>query len=978
MALEFVSGFIVSSLLEELVDKIKASAADTIDLAYFSDVEKELKKLETTYVQAQSMLDKIDGWDLISSKLHQDWVADIRRACYETEDFTESIKFEILKKGDAGFFWSYWTKWGLSSKIRDLQRNLIHLIDASDQFTKETEQNTDDKHIFMDKEPMIVPDDRSFRRKREKESIIQLLLHPRSSAVLITGMFGVGKTTLAQVVKNDSRVQNHFHYKFWVSVSGDFDVRKILSSMILDFHLEKTLKNNGCVSSLPFSKQQYAKLFQGLCKDKRVLIVLDDLCNFVNPQDWEDFHSILLDSSCVFGILITTRNPKISTTVSSLSSIFTAPNYLQPMSDEDCGIILQQKAVLPAVNKRMRCGRSMSEAIAVQTAEEFCKGLPLVANIIGQRLSLKQDDNRWPINLSVDLWKMPEFRELIFPIFRLSYSDLPFYLKNCFPYFSLFPEKYDYKKDELVQLWLAEGYIKPQVSRFQYSDSSEYSVLEELGSYYFDDVLSQSILQICDPFEKELQIYRIHEFVHRYAQFTGSGMYVQLDDKFIGACSLGGSNSASEKLTSAEIATRYRNSRHMSLLCPSIPTTIWKDIERYSEGLRTILSLREHISIGQVSYTLFLKLQFLRVLNLRGTDISELPESVGKLKHLRLLDVSKTNIEELPASITDLYMLHFLKADQCPQLLQLPKSIKKLTHLLHLDVDIKGLSSMPPNIGKLINLRTLPAFIVGRKDGYRVTELKNMKYLQGSICLTNLENVKDEEEAKEAMLKSKQFLRKVELEWNRYSTKLSESEEILSALEPHENLEELEITGYDGARFPSWLSSPENSLTSICLLRCDQCNTLPELGQLKHLRALHIEELHSVECIDNQFLGTGAVAGFPSLELLSLQDMSSLKKWDGLQATQMPCLREINITDCPDLISLPSLNLLASLESLEISYCPALQALPEEGLPLSLKTFIIVRSDLLKQRCLLQQGGDWEKIKFVPNVLIDFEQITTV
>lgn len=116
MALEFVSGFIVSSLLQDLVDKIKASAVDTIALAYSCDVEKELKNLEAVYVKALSMLDMVDGWDLISSKLHREWVADIRRACYETEDFTERVKLEILeKKGDAGFLWAYWVKWGLSS-----------------------------------------------------------------------------------------------------------------------------------------------------------------------------------------------------------------------------------------------------------------------------------------------------------------------------------------------------------------------------------------------------------------------------------------------------------------------------------------------------------------------------------------------------------------------------------------------------------------------------------------------------------------------------------------------------------------------------------------------------------------------------------------------------------------------------------------------------------------------------------------------
>uniref|UniRef100_A0A803LT80 NB-ARC domain-containing protein n=1 Tax=Chenopodium quinoa TaxID=63459 RepID=A0A803LT80_CHEQI len=899
------------------------------------------------------------------------------------------------KKGDAGFIRSYWTRWGMSSKLRELQNKLNSLTNVSDQFTPRSHGVSDKTYLRIDKEPMIAPDNDSFRRKQDKENIIQRLLHPsNSSVVVIAGMFGVGKTTLAHVVKNDSRIQHYFDHKLWVSVSGDFNLMKVLCSIILNLQLEQTQEVN---SSLSPPEQQYARLFLGLCKERRVLIVLDDLCSFRKSQDWEDFQSLLLNPSCGFGILITTRNPKVATTITSLSSITSASYHLQQMSDEDCGSIIEKKAVLSGVNKRMFCGRRMSEVIAVQIAQKFCKGLPLVANVIGHQLSLKEDHS-WPSKLSKDLWTMPEFRELIFPTLKLNYSDFSIFLKNCYPYFSLFPLVYDYTKDDLVRLWLAEGYVKPQVAGFQYSDCSEYSVFEELGNYYFDTrrrprpdgrtVRQRAVGEVVTgedrgPTNRATEDASQHISEERKADGGRStGVMVEyssedgavllqffLDEQFVGACSSGNVNGDS----SYGVTTQYRNSRHLSLLSPSIPMRIWRDIERYSEGLRTILSLREHLSIGQLSYTLFLKLQSLRVLNLSGTDISELPESMGKLKHLRLLDVSNTNIQEFPTSTTDLYMLQFLKADQCPLLLQLPKKMRKLVHLLHLEVDIKSLSSMPPSIGKLTNLCTLPAFIVGRKNGYKVTELKDMKYLQGSICVTNLENV-SEVDAKEELLRNKPFLKRVELEWNKYLA--NQSERILSGFIPHENLEELQITGYSGTQFPSWISSRECTLTSIYLLRCDQCTILPALGQLQHLKTLLIEEMHCIEYIDNRFSG-GGVAAFPSLESLKFQDMMSLKRWEGLQATQMPCLGELNITDCPNLSVLPSLHLLCSLVKLEISYCPVLQALPEGGFPLSMETLIIVQCDLLKQRCLPGQG-DWEKIKAVRKVLVDFVRIQTL
>ncbi|XP_048496569.1 disease resistance protein RGA2-like [Beta vulgaris subsp. vulgaris] len=198
---------------------------------------------------------------------------------------------------------------------------------------------------------MIVPDDESFQRKQDKESIIRLLLQSSSSSVvLIAGMFGVGKTALAQMVKNDSSIQSHFDHRLWVPVSGDFNLMKVLCSMILDLQLEQ-IKEDRSFYSPPFPEQQYTRLFMGLCKERRVLIVLDDLCNFVKPQDWEDFQSLLLDPSCVFAVLITTRNPRVSFIVASLSRSTTASYYLQQMSDEDCGLILQKKADIAAVNK---------------------------------------------------------------------------------------------------------------------------------------------------------------------------------------------------------------------------------------------------------------------------------------------------------------------------------------------------------------------------------------------------------------------------------------------------------------------------------------------------------------------------------------------------------------------------------------------------------------------------------------------------
>lgn len=73
----------------------------------------------------------------------------------------------------------------------------------------------------------------------------------------------------------------------------------------------------------------------------------------------------------------------------------------------------------------------------------------------------------------------------------MCYNDLPSELKRCFDYFSLFPKDYLFNQDNLVQMWLAEGFVLPK--RIS-SEQVEYAM--NLGGNFYKKLKERFLL--CD------------------------------------------------------------------------------------------------------------------------------------------------------------------------------------------------------------------------------------------------------------------------------------------------------------------------------------------------------------------------------------------------------------------------------------------------------------------------------------------------
>ncbi|XP_050284024.1 putative disease resistance protein At3g14460 [Quercus robur] len=701
-------------------------------------------------------------------------------------------------------------------------------------------------------------------------------------------MGGVGKTTLARLVYNDNRVKENFDLKAWVCVSDTFDSFRIAKTI-----LEEITLSNCDIHSLNLLQIRIRESLKG----KKFLLVLDDVWN-EEYIAWDKLVTMLRCGAKEIKIIITTRSENVATIVQPISI-----HHLMQLSDEECWLLFAKHAFK---NGELNLDKELVGRKIVCK----CKGLPLAAKAVGGMLQSKQDLREWNHILESDIWDLPGGESSILPALRLSYNYLPSHLKRCFTYCSIFPKDFEFSKEELVLLWMAEDLLlKPKGN----------GSMEEIGEQYFDELITRSFFQRSNNDEL---CFIMHDLFNDLAKFISGEFCFRLEID-----------------NSLEITKKMR---HLSYF-PTKFVVPKKFKESYeAKNLRTFLGLKSpstsnfrinFISTMEIN-DLLCTFKCLRVLSLSlYILINVLPDSVGNLKHLRYLNLNGTFIKGLPDSVCGLYNLQTLLLRNCCSLVELPTNMGRLVNLRHLDIRGTPLKGMPMHMGKLRSLQNLSAFCVGKEkqSGSSIKELGEIPHLSGSLCISNLENVYQTRDAKEVNLKDKKGLSELKLKWGSgHENYDSEQErEVLEQLCPHTNLKSLSIISYYGAEYPSWLGACSfSNMVSLKLDDCRYCSSLPPLGQLLALKELSIEGLGRVSCVDSEFYGDGSWATnkpFESLEKLTFKWMPEWKEWFIFEGGVFPTLRELRIIGCPKLTgNLPSL--LPSLSVIEIRYCPQLVA----------------------------------------------------
>ncbi|KAH0713947.1 hypothetical protein KY289_009906 [Solanum tuberosum] len=880
-------GVFLSSALDVLIDRL-APQGDLLKMfrKRKNDVEL-LKKLKLTLLGLQAVLSDAENKQA-SNQYVREWLNKLRVAVDSAENLIEQVNYEALKLKVEG-------------KHQNLAETLLknwrfcNLCLGDDSFLKindklemsiETLQNLQKqisdlglqerfgstKQETRTPSTCLVDESGIFGLHKEKKDMIDRLLSEDASGgnltvVPIVGIGGLGKTTLAKVVYNDEKVKNHFGLRAWYCVSEPYDALRITKGLLQGLGSFDS-KDDGNLNQLQ------VKLKESL-KGKKFLVVLDDVWND-DYNEWDNLRNVFVQGDMGSKIIVTTRKESVAKTMCADHCAITVGT----LSSEDSWALFKRHSLENSDHPELE---EVGKEIAVK-----CKGLPLALKTVAGTLRGKSEVDEWRNILRSEIWDQRCLNGIL-PELRLSYNDLPPDLKRCFAFCAIYPKDYEFCKDQVIYLWIANGLVK------QFC----------LGEEYFDELRSRSLL------ERKSERFLMHDLINDLAQIASSKLCIRLEE----------SKGSHDML---------KQSRHMSYSIGEVGD--FEKLEPLSnlEQLRTLLPT--NISYfcrlsKRVLHNILPRLTSLRALSLSGYELNELPNDLFiKLNLLRFLDLTRTDIRELPDSICALYNLETLLLSYCQNLGELPLQMEKLINLHHLDITNTYSLNMLPHLSKLKSLQVLVGaeFLVGGSGGWRMEDLGEVHNLYGSLSVQNLQNVVDKREALKAKMREKNHVEKLSLEWSGSTAYDSQTKsEILDELHPHTNIKQLQITGYRGTKISNWLADPLFlKLVRLSLSHCKDCDSLPALGQLPSLKFLVIIGMHGITEVTEEFYGSSSSKKpFNSLEKLEFKDMPEWKQWHVLGSGEFPILEYLSIEKCPKLMGKLPENL-CCLTELRISETP--------------------------------------------------------
>ncbi|CAL5392895.1 unnamed protein product [Camellia sinensis] len=843
-------------------------------------VREEIEYIRDEFERMTAFLGVADAMEENNPELKV-WVKQVREAAYDIGDVLELYMLRLGHRHGAGFR-GFLVK-RMKSRVIDISKGHQRYHDRYGMLeqgssSRSTGLNTACHDYRGD--ALLLHESELVGIDKPKSQLIRWLVHedPRLKVFSISGMGGLGKTTLIKKAFDDAVVKNHFQSHVWITVSESFKIEVLLKGIIKQLFEE--IKQPVPQGMENMDTNSLKGIINAFLQQKRYVLVFDDVWD---THAWQSFRHVFPIGNCGSRVMLTTRNADLA---SFASTEYHGDVYnLQPLTPEESWTLFCRKTFME--NSCPLHLEGLSKAILNR-----CEGLPLAIVAISGLLSTKDKSSvyEWDKiyrSLGAELQGNDKLLSMN-KILSLSYIDLPYYLKFCFLYLSVFPEDCMIDHWRLIRLWVAEGFVESKAGM----------TIEEVAEGYLNELINRSLVQVADMRrDGRVATYRIHDLLREIIVSKSGEQNI---------VTLAGEQSRAwpEKVRRLSINNHWEYTqqskcftRLRSLLMFNATDSLSKlsILASSNDGLRllTVLDLRG--ALLETFPNEVLKLLQLRYLSLRGTKVKIIPKSIGKLQNLETLDLKQTYVTELPDDILKLQQLrHILLYRYLPN------------HLPSFPFKNQCGFKAPTEIGRLSSLQKLCSIEtnhdngtillgeVGKLTQLRKLQIENLRNEDGRVLCSSLERLSN--------------LRSL-------IVRATEGDEIIdldSLSSPPQLLRMLYLEG-SLHKVPHWIPSL-HSLVKVIL----RSSKLRDVDPLESLQGLpNLVELQLIQTHEGEELCFKA-GGFQRLVRLYLGGLKGLR-WVKVEAGSMPHLEELFIHKCELVEELPSdIEHLTSLESLEL------------------------------------------------------------
>lgn len=529
----------------------------------------------------------------------------------------------------------------------------------------------------------------------------------RLSAIAIVGESGIGKSTLAWELYDSHDIRRHFDVRVSINIPPHVRDTDIL------YFIYKRLCPNTEANKSSTNEEVLEALFDRL-KDKRYLVMVDGLVNFIN---WNSVLQGLPDNKGSRIMIITRLEDKEAAYVDTKVS----PLIVSYLSAEETKELFNHK-VFGSKNQFYNKVFGRNEGMLTEgkgRLEEdifdITQGLPLAIVTLAGFLRTK-NFTEWDKVLSQ--LRSNDKSKRMKRILALCFDDLPSQLKSCFLYFAGMPENLVYSAWHIVRLWAAEGFLKPKKGK----------TMEDIGQSYLKELISRGMINLVRKDQSGgVWLVAIHDRVHAFAQSESheeSFLEVHDNSDLLMPNSVRRLCLLNYMQSYVTMDTSFPKLR--SLLCDlAEERTVGNSVQNHSQD-----SLRYH------GLQFLLRCKFLRVIDLGGMRIKKLPNAIGDMVHIRYLGIRSRSLVELPSTIGRLINLQTLDIKRS-QVENVRKEFWEITTLRHV---MANKLNLPKSVGALINMQTLTGLVCSDPWEKTISPLHRMIYVR-NLRITGLTSV---------------------------------------------------------------------------------------------------------------------------------------------------------------------------------------------------------------------------------------------